>query len=156
MNLQESIRKILREDFDKKQNSQSDILTNLKNQDQEERREYQKFTQTKFNGDYERAAKEYAKLKNRRFDDIFGDKERMEKFIPIYFDFDSFSDDDWENYWLISQHADMYPNFQKDALETISQYLGKDNDNYRYLHDRISCRQTGTQKYGTQNICEKY
>ena len=80
----------------------------------------------------------------------------MEKFTPIYFDFDSFSDDDWENYWLISQHADMYPNFQKDALETISQYLGKDNDNYRYLHDRISCRQTGTQKYGTQNICEKY
>ena len=157
MNLQETIKRILREElFDKKQNSQSDILTNFKNQDQEERNEYQKFVHSEFNGDYERAAKEYAKLKNRSFDDIFGDKERMEKFISIDFDFDGFSDEDWENYWLLSQHADTNPNFQKDALKTISQYLGKDNDNYKYLHDRISCRETGTQKYGTQNICKKY
>jgi hypothetical protein len=157
MNLQETIRRILREElFDKKQNSQSDILTNFKNQDQEERNEYQKFVHSEFNGDYERAAKEYAKLKNRSFDDIFGDKERMEKFISIDFDFDGLSDEDWENYWLLSQHADTNPNFQKDALKTISQYLGKDNDNYKYLHDRISCRETGTQKYGTQNICKKY
>jgi hypothetical protein len=157
MNLQETIRRILREElFDKKQNLQSDILTNFKNQDQEERNEYQKFVHSEFNGDYERAAKEYAKLKNRSFDDIFGDKERMEKFISIDFDFDGLSDEDWENYWLLSQHADTNPNFQKDALKTISQYLGKDNDNYKYLHDRISCRETGTQKYGTQNICKKY
>lgn len=147
---------VLKEEMGKNQNSQSDILSNLKNQDQEERREYQKFVQTKFNMDYEKGAKEYVKLKNRSFDDVFGDKERMEKFISINFNFDNFSDEDWENYWLMSQHADLYPNAQKSALQTISQYLGKNNDHYRYLYDRISCRETGAQKYGTQNICEKY
>jgi hypothetical protein len=47
----------------------------------------------------------------------------------------------------------LYPDFQKNALETITKHLGKDNDYYKYLSDRISCNSKGTQKYGTQNIC---
>jgi hypothetical protein len=135
------------------ENKFSNLLLQMVKDDQSERRHYSNFVLDKFDGNYERAAKEYAKLKNRSFDDIFGDKERMEKFIPIDFDFNSFSDEDWENYWLMSQHADMYPNFQKKALNVIEKYLGLNNELYYYLYDRISCRESGTQKYGTQDIC---
>ena len=155
MNLQESIRIILREEFDKVMNMQSKILSQFRKQDQMERNEYSKFVQSEFGGDYERGAKEYAKIKNRNSDDIFGDKKRIREFILINFDFNTFSSKDWENYWLLSQHSDNHPEFQKKALNIIKQNLGEDNEYYEYLHDRISCRESGTQIYGTQNICKK-
>ena len=155
MNLQESIRIILREESDKVMNMQSKILSQFRKQDQMERNEYSKFVQSEFGGDYERGAKEYAKIKNRNSDDIFGDKKRIREFILINFDFNTFSSKDWENYWLLSQHSDNHPEFQKKALNIIKQNLGEDNEYYEYLHDRISCRESGTQIYGTQNICKK-
>lgn len=136
-------------------NMQSKILSQFRKQDQMERNEYSKFVQSEFGGDYERGAKEYAKIKNRNSDDIFGDKKRIREFILINFDFNTFSSKDWENYWLLSQHSDNHPEFQKNALNNIKQNLGEDNEYYEYLHDRISCRESGTQIYGTQNICKK-
>ena len=133
----------------------SSLLSQMSNKDQLERNEYQKFVQNKFNGDYNKGAKEFAKIKNRKENNIFGDKERLEKFIKINFDFDNFNEKDWDNYWLLTQHSDFYPEFQKKSLDIIEKYLGKDNENYKYLYDRISCSENGTQKYGTQNICER-
>jgi len=147
------IKKLIKEELDVKKNPHSSTLSNLRNQDQSERQTYSKFVQNKFKGDYEKGAKAYAKLKNRSEDDVFGDEERLKKFMSLNFPFNSFSEKDWENYWLLSQHADLYPDFQKNALETITKHLGKDNDYYKYLSDRISCNSKGTQKYGTQNIC---
>ena len=149
------IKKLIKEELDDKKNPHSSILSNLTNQDQSERQKYSKFVQTKFKGDYEKGSKAYAKLKNRSADNVFGDKERLGKFMSLDFNFNSFSDKDWENYWLLSQHADLYPDFQKNALEMITKHLGKGNDYYEYLYDRISCNSRGTQKFGTQDICSK-
>ena len=75
--------------------------------------------------------------------------------MKIKFDFDKFTDDDWNNYWLLAQHCDMNRNFQKQALSIIKKYQGPDSSHYKYLYDRISCAITGTQKYGTQSLCGK-
>jgi len=114
------IKKLIKEELDVKKNPYSSTLSNLTNQDQSERQIYSKFVQNKFKGDYEKGAKAYAKLKNRSEDDVFGDEERLKKFMSLNFNFNSFSDKDWENYWLLSQHADLYPDFQKNALKTIT------------------------------------
>ena len=71
------------------------------------------------------------------------------------FDFDSFNRKDWDNYWILSQHSDQFPEFQEEALKIIKKYLGDEDDNFKYLYDRISCKKNGRQKYGTQYICEK-
>lgn len=135
--------------------NQTNILAQLREQDQAERKEYSDFVLTKYNGDYKMAVKEYYKLKNRDSFDIFDDNPRMKIFMSIDFDFVNFTKNDWENYWLLSQHADLHIKFQIFALEKITKYLGVDNEYYKYLSDRISCSQNGTQKYGTQCICEK-
>lgn len=137
------------------ENTDSTFLSQLRKQDQDERNEYSKFVQTQYDGNYERGAEEYSKLKNRERDNVFGDKERINSFIRKEFNFDTFSEHDLENYWLLSQHADFDINFQKVALKNIKKYLGINNDYYKYLFDRISCNVNGKQKYGTQDICEK-
>jgi hypothetical protein len=154
MNLQENIQRI--KEIMNMDVSNSDLLSQLVQQDQVERKEYMDFVNNELGGDYEKGAKEWIKLKHRNPDDIFLDKDRMNKFIYTNFDFDSFNKKDWDNYWLLSQHADQYPDFQKTALNIIQKHTGEDNDNFKYLSDRISCRETGTQIYGTQNICKKY
>ena len=129
----------------------SKILSSLVNQDQKERTEYQDFVEKNANNDYQRGATLWAKLKNRPADDVFGDKERFSRFKSTKFDHSKFSKKDWHNYWLISQHADHDRDFQKQALSTIEQHLGRDNDMFKYLSDRIEMAEKGTQTYGTQN-----
>lgn len=133
--------------------NQSVILSQMVSDDQKQRKEYMNFVKNNFDGDYKKGAIEYRKLK--KTNDIFGDDERLKKFVNIKFNFENFNEDDWHNYWLLTQHCDVYPNFQISSLKIIKKYLGTNNDNYRYLHDRISCAKYGTQKYNTQNICEK-
>ena len=99
--------------------------------------------------------KMYAQLKKRPSNDIFGDTERLNQFIETKFDFTKFTNDDWDNYWLLAQHCDHNRNFQKQALATIAKYQGTDHSHYKYLYDRISCGTTGQQKYGTQDVCGK-
>ena len=49
-----------------------------------------------------------------------------------------------------------YGAFQKEVLAKIKQFPHKkQKTHYQYLSDRISCAETGKQKYGTQDICEK-
>lgn len=130
-------------------------LDSLVNADQAERNAYKKFVDDQTGGDWTLGAKLYAELKKRSADDIFGDDARLNRFMRTKFVFGKFTDKDWKNYWLLSQHADRYPSFQQQALNNIEKYLGQDNDYYRYLADRISCAASGQQKYGTQSICGK-
>ena len=127
-------------------------LSSMVNQDQVERNEYKNFVQSKANGDWNKGAEMYAQLKKRPTDDIFGDAERLNQFMKMKFNFDKFTDEDWNNYWLLAQHCDTNRNFQKQALAIIKKYQGEDNSHYKYLYDRISVGLTGKQKYGTQNI----
>lgn len=137
------------------ESSQSSFLNHLVQKDQQERQQYQQFVKTKMNGDYDEGAKVWAKKKNRSVDDIFGERQRQEKFMKVDFDFSQFTESDWEKYWLIAQHCDWNRGFQKKALQAIKQYLGNDNELYKYLYDRISCGVSGSQRYGTQDICNK-
>jgi hypothetical protein len=133
----------------------SNLLSQMVKDDQSERRRYSNFVLSKFDGDYEKGAKEFAKINNRDTNDIFNDSVRLKKFTQIEFDFKLFTEKDWENYWLLAQHSDLYPEFQKKALNLIEKHLGTNSELYCYLYDRISCRESGKQKYGTQDICEK-
>ncbi len=71
------------------------------------------------------------------------------------FDFNDFSNKDWDNYWLLAQHCDFDIKLQQNALKIIEKYKSQDSSEYKYLYDRISCSLTGTQKFGTQDICQK-
>jgi hypothetical protein len=131
------------------------LLSSLVSQDQAERNEYKNFVKSQAGGDWSKGAKMYAQLKKRPSDDIFGDTARLNQFMKMKFDFDKFTDEDWDNYWLLAQHCDDNRDFQKNALSIIKKYQGKDHSHYKYLYDRISMGLTGKQKYGTQNVKEQ-
>jgi len=126
-------------------------LLSMVSQDQSERNEYKNFVKSQAGGDWSKGAKMYAQLKKRPSNDIFGDASRLNQFMKMKFDFDKFTDEDWDNYWLLAQHCDDNRDFQKNALSIIKKYQGTDHSHYKYLYDRISMGLTGKQKYGTQN-----
>jgi hypothetical protein len=130
-------------------------LSSMVNQDQSERNEYKNFVKSQAGGDWSKGAKMYAQLKKRPSNDIFGDASRLNQFMKMKFDFDKFTNEDWDNYWLLAQHCDDNRDFQKNALSIIKEYQGTDNSHYKYLYDRISMGLTGKQKYGTQNVKEQ-
>lgn len=130
------------------------VLSNLVQQDQSERQQYQTFVKTKAGGDWDKGAELYAQWKHRPADDIFGERARLTRFISTQFDFSKFSPEDWNNYWTLAQHCDFDRNFQKQALAVIAKSLGQNSEQYKYLHDRISCGLTGKQQFGTQDICQ--
>ena len=127
-------------------------LSSMVDQDQAERNEYAQFVKSQAGGDWTKGAKMYAQIKKRPANDIFGDAARLNQFMKMTFDFDKFTDEDWDNYWLLAQHCDDNRAFQKQALATIKKYQGTDHSHYKYLYDRISVGLTGKQKYGTQNV----
>jgi len=135
---------------------QESSLASMVSQDQAERNEYSQFVKSQAGGDWTQGAKMYAQLKKRPANDIFGDASRLNQFMKMTFDFDKFTDEDWDNYWLLAQHCDDNRNFQKQALATIKKYQGTEHSHYKYLYDRISVGLTGKQKYGTQNIDEAH
>lgn len=69
--------------------------------------------------------------------------------------YDELSEEGWSHLWMLAQHADDDRSLQQKYLKIILQYLGTDHGHYKYLYDRISCGLSGTQKYGTQNGCNK-
>jgi len=131
---------------------QSSALASMVSQDQDQRNEYAQFVKSQAGGDWTLGAQLYARLKNRPSNDIFGDAARLNQFMKMTFDFDTFTHADWDNYWLLAQHCDDHRDFQKNALSIIKKYQGQDHSHYKYLRDRISVGLTGKQKYGTQNI----
>ena len=116
-------------------------------EDQRERIEYADFVRDTTDGDYESGAKLWAKYKNRPMNDVFCDKDRQAVFMHLLFDFEDFNNEDWENYWILSQHCDLNRDFQSQALENIKKYLGADNEYYYCLHDRIERSLKEAQNY---------
>lgn len=60
-----------------------------------------------------------------------------------------------EHAWLLVQHADDHPDFQKLALERMEPYLdngGVKPANYAYLWDRVAINTGQLQRYGTQPV----
>lgn len=58
--------------------------------------------------------------------------------------------------WLLVQHADEDPEFQKEVLKKLtSLYKGKETkpSNYAYLWDRVALSKGVLQRYGTQGQC---
>lgn len=130
-------------------------LASLVAQDQKERTDYQTFVKTQANGDWDKGASMYAKAKNRSPDDIFGERQRLNTFISSKFDFSKFTPQDWHNYWLLAQHCDFNRKFQQQAMNIIGKFLGQKSKEFKYISDRVSCALSGTQKYGTQDICQR-
>lgn len=57
------------------------------------------------------------------------------------------------NFWLLVQHADAYPTFQRQALKLMQAEVQRKNAsprNYAYLTDRIAENAGQLQEYGTQ------
>jgi hypothetical protein len=131
--------------------SQSQSLSSMVSQDQAERNAYKAWVEAQLGGDYTKGGEMWAKLKNRPRNDIFGDAVRQDQFMKMKFDFDKFTTQAWNDYWLMAQHCDNNRDFQKNALSIIEKYLGTDHNHYKFLYDRISKALTGKQKYGTQN-----
>jgi hypothetical protein len=131
-------------------------LASLVNGDQKDRSDYAAFIKAN-GGDWDQGAKLYAAKHNRSPDDIFGEKARNAAFITKArgFDFSTFSEQGWDNFWLICQHCDFDRAFQKWALVAIQKHQGTAHSHYKYLYDRISCGLSGRQKYGTQDICDR-
>ena len=123
--------------------------------DQSERNAFGDFVKDQASGDPAQDQKLWAAKKKRPANDIFGDLVRQRQFIKMKFDFDKFTEQDWFDYWIIAQHCDDFRQFQQQALSIIKQYLGTDHKHYKWLSDRISCGFTGTQTYGTQDMCVK-
>jgi len=129
--------------------------------DQSERNEFEDFLKSQAGRDNTQSAKLWAAKKKRPANDIFGDLVRQRQFMKMKFDFDKFTEQDWFDYWIIAQHCDDFRQFQQQALSIIKRYLGTDyvdskkNNYYKSLSDRISCGFTGTQTYGTQDMCVK-
>lgn len=57
------------------------------------------------------------------------------------------------NFWLIVQHCDKYPEFQKKVLLSMDKEVKRNNadpNNFAYLFDRVQVNGGQKQKFGTQ------
>ena len=115
-NLNDKAKKIFNEQGVMEDSDQSSALTSMVNQDQDERNEYAQFVKSQAGGDWTKGAELYARLKKRPSNDIFGDVVRLKQFMKMTFDFDNFTNTDWDNYWLLAQHCDDNRDFQKKSF----------------------------------------
>ena len=103
-------------------------------------------------------AAEFAKEHGTTTDDLFKDAERQKEFESLFNslseeNFNNFTDDDWNNLWLLAQHADANRGIQREVRDILKRYNRQEE--YKYIADRVSCGESGEQKYGTQDICER-
>jgi len=133
--------------FKKLSQDQSMLLEELKNHDQKMRDIWTEYLK-KYN--FEEAKSKFIKDYNTNAEDLFGEKDNQKKIKNNKYNFYQFSEDDWENYWLIVQHMDNDP-YQEYALKILEEHLSKNHIYYKYLFDRIQTNKTGKQTYGTQN-----
>jgi len=96
--------------------------------------------------------KEWAKYK----DSIFTTHKIIaEKMIIDYgfLGFDKVDKDGSYNFWLIVQHSDKFPEFQKKVLKEMDKEVKKKNanpNNYAYLYDRVQVNAGHKKLFGTQ------
>ena len=87
-----------------------------------------------------------------RSGDVFGDLSKEEVFLKRQFKFTSFSDKDWEMYWLKVQHLDRHPNKQFEGLKILEKHLGKFHKLHKNLLFRIASNRKLIQPEGTINL----
>lgn len=95
---------------------------------------------------------EWAKYKDSVFTTH---KIQIEKMFKDYgfLGFDKVGKDGSHNFWLIVQHCDKFPEFQKKILKAMNKEVKKKNanpNNYAYLYDRIEVNAGRKQLFGTQ------
>ena len=67
--------------------------------------------------------------------------------------FDKVGKDGSNHFWLLVQHCDKYPEFQKKVLKAMNKEVLKGNadpNNYAYLYDRVKVNAGEKQMFGTQ------
>lgn len=82
-------------------------------------------------------------------------KIRVEKMFNKYgfLGFDKVGKDGSNNFWLIVQHCDKFPDFQKKILKAMNKEVKKGNanpNNYAFLYDRVEANAKRKQLFGTQ------
>jgi len=82
-------------------------------------------------------------------------KIRVEKMFKDYgfLGFDKIGEDGSNNFWLIVQHCDKFPEFQKEILKEMDKEVKNKNadpNNFAYLYDRVQVNAGQKQKFGTQ------
>lgn len=82
-------------------------------------------------------------------------KIQVEKMINKYgfLGFDKVGKDGSNDFWLIVQHCDKFPDFQKKILKGMDKEVKKGNanpNNYAYLYDRVEANAEHKQLFGTQ------
>jgi hypothetical protein len=142
-----------------KEGKVSSTLSSIAKGDQELRNEFAALIKSR-GGWSQQLVDEFVAEKGTDKEDVFGDKQsgRQEQFANLFSsltddDYNDFSEEDWSNFWLVAQHADSNRPLQKKAQEILLNYKGEESGYYRYITDRISCAETGSQKYGTQAGC---
>ncbi|WP_373514227.1 DUF6624 domain-containing protein [Persicitalea sp.] len=101
--------------------------------------------------------KDYSKMQWRNFkDSVFtSHKEIVERMFSKYgfLGFDKIGKEGSNHFWLLVQHCDKYPEFQKQVLTAMDKEVEKENadpNNYAYLYDRVKVNAAEKQLFGTQ------
>jgi len=99
----------------------------------------------------------YDKEKWKSFkDSVFtANKNQLEKIYKKYgfLGFDKVGKDGSNDFWLLIQHLDKYPEFQQEVLGSMQKEVKKRNanpENYAFLYDRIKVNAGEKQLFGTQ------
>ena len=82
-------------------------------------------------------------------------KIRVEKMFDKYgfLGYDKIGKEGSIHFWLLVQHSDKYPEFQKRVLKAMNKEVKKGNaspSNYAYLYDRVKVKAGEKQMFGTQ------
>jgi len=103
---------------------------------------------------------EYKKMTNEQWnsfkDSVFTThQKRLKQIFDEYgfVGFDIAGEDGSRNFWLMVQHSDHNPDFQKEILEKMKIEVDKENaipSNYGLLVDRVNLNTGNKQIYGTQ------
>ncbi len=89
-------------------------------------------------------------------DSVFkSDKNRVEAMFDKYgfLGFDKVGKEGSNHFWLLVQHCDKYPDFQKKVLKSMDREVklgNADSNNYAYLYDRVKVNAGEKQLFGTQ------
>lgn len=131
-------------------------LRQLVAQDQRERNELNRYYQNpKYKGNWQAALQQFKVDKGITGDVVFTVFTPQLRDLCSQINFKKLSKRGWEDFWMLAQHADDDRQLQKWCLQTISTHLGQQSSHYKYLADRISCAETGRQKFNTQDGCNK-
>lgn len=126
-------------------NDASEKLKKLVEEDQAERNEYYK--ELLLAESWKEAAKQWCKKKNRSEDNVFNDAERLKEAKElIKANQDSINPND---VWVLVQHSDKDPEFQKWFLDTYKDKLKVETTHY--LEDRWLVNTGQPPKHNTQN-----